>query len=328
MRKILIVLMAGLFITTNTYLFAAGNAEESATKVHILKLGINTPEKSVRGTMAKTFKDEVEKNTNGRYKFDLYYGETLGSEPEQLEGVKVGSQDFTIAGATLLGAMNPVFNAMTLPFMVSSFDDAHQKLDGSIGQYWDSKAPEYGYHILAKGDLGFNQITNNKHPINSLNDMKGLNMRTPNDPLLIKTIQALGASATPMSFSELYMALSQGVVDGQFNPVDAICQNKFNEVQKYLAHVNLSYITILLVSSEKFYSSLSPEDQKIFTEAGLKAQETGREYAVKAEADYMKEIAKSMQVTEPDQKPFKNAVKSVYTDFEKGVDPEFAKLLK
>jgi len=277
--------------------------------------------------MAKVFKEEVEKNTQGRYVIDFFFGESLGSEPEQVEGVKIGSQDFTIAGATLLGTMDPAFNAMTLPFMVSSFDDAHTKLDGAIGKAWDAKAIAHGYKILAKGDLGFNQITNNKRPINSLADMKGLNMRTPNDPLLIQTMQALGASATPMAFSELYMALSQGVVDGQFNPVDAICQNKIVEVQKHMAHVNLSYITILLLTSTKFYNSLSAEDQKIFDAAGLKAQQVGRDYAVKAEAKYFEIIKGSLSITSPDKKPFRDAVQPIYDAFAKKVDPEFAKLL-
>lgn len=305
----------------------ANGQNESNVKAKVLKLGINTPEDSVRGAMAKAFKEEIEKNSKGRYTVDLFFGESLGSEPEQVEGVKVGSQDFTIAGATLLGTLDPAFNAMTLPFKVSSFDDAHAQLDGAIGKAWDSKAIANGYKILAKGDLGFNQITNNKRPINSLADMKGLNMRTPNDPLLIQTIQALGASATPMAFSELYMALSQGVVDGQFNPVDAICQNKFVEVQKYMAQVNLSYITILLLTSTKLYNSLSKEDQQIFDAAGLKAQQIGRDYAVKADAKYMEIIKKSMSVTTPDKKPFRDAVQPIYDTFSKKVDPEFAKLL-
>ncbi|NLO60552.1 MAG: TRAP transporter substrate-binding protein DctP [Spirochaetales bacterium] len=123
----------------------AGGQNEGSGKAKVLKLGINTPEDSVRGAMAKVFKEEVEKNTQGRYVIDFFFGESLGSEPEQVEGVKIGSQDFTIAGATLLGTMDPAFNAMTLPFMVSSFDDAHTKLDGAIGKAWDAKAIAHGH---------------------------------------------------------------------------------------------------------------------------------------------------------------------------------------
>jgi TRAP-type C4-dicarboxylate transport system substrate-binding protein len=94
-----------------------------------------------------------------------------------------------------------------------------------------------------------------------------------------------------------------------------------------MAHVNLSYITILLLTSTKFYNSLSAEDQKIFDAAGLKAQQVGRDYAVKAEAKYFEIIKGSLSITSPDKKPFRDAVQPIYDAFAKKVDPEFAKLL-
>lgn len=335
MKKIISMLLLVAMVIAMCFIVVGCNADKDKSasnangkQEYTFKLGINTNEDSVRGAMAIAFKESVETASAGRIIVDLYYGESLGNEPEQVEAVKLGAQDFTIAGATLFGAMDPAFNAMSLPFKVESFEDAHKQLDGAIGDAWKNKAEGFGYKILGYGDLGFSQITNSKHPINSLDDMKGLNIRTPNDPLLTRTIQSLGASATTMAFSELYMALSQGVVDGQFNPVDAIVQNKFIEVQDYLAYININYITILLLTSTQLYDSLSEEDQNIIAVAAMKAQEVGRAYAVEAENQYMSQIEESLEITRPNIAEFRESVQPVYDEFSKSIDSEFAKLFE
>ncbi len=300
----------------------------SELKSYTFKLGYNTTEDSVRGEMSKEFKSIIEEESNGRLKVELYPAEALGSEQEQIEGVLVGSQDFSLPGGGAMSNVDPAFGAASLPFLTTGYDDAHAKMDGEIGDYWKEIAVGHGYKILGFGDLGFAQITNSKRPINSVEDMKGLKMRSPNEPVLIGSMQNLGASVATLPFTEVYLSLQQGVVDGQFNPMDAIYQTKFHEVQDYMAVVNMFYYNIDFITSEKLWNELDDEAKEIVQKAADAAIQVSRQYYVNADAEYLDKLEGSLkEITKPDTTEFRKAVQPVYDEFSKKVPAEFAELL-
>lgn len=292
-----------------------------STKTYSLKLGYNTPDNSVRGEMSKEFKRVVEEKSNNRIKIELFPAEALGSEQEQLESVKLGAQDFSLPGSGAMSPMNPIFGMFSLPFAVENPAEMHMLQDGEFGQIIKDVALENGYVQLAFGDLGFAQITNNKKAINSVADMKGLKMRSPNEPVLINTLSGLGSAVTTMPFTEIYLALSQGVVDGQFNPIDAIYQSKFQEVQKYLAVVNIFGYNINFVASEITWDKLDDEAKAIIQEAALAAQEVSREYYKNIEKEFLAKASNDfIEVTNPDTKEFRDAVQSIYDEYAKTIN--------
>ena len=219
------------------------------------------------------------------------------------EMVKLESLDFTLPGVTALSNVNSNFGSYSLPFLSDNYDQAHALLDGEYGDVLKGLAIDSGYKIVGWGDLGSVQITNNVRPINSLADMKGINMRCPNEEVSLATFQALGCVTTTLAFSELYLGLSQGVVDGQYNPIDAIYQNSFTEVQDYLAVVNIYIYGIAMIMNNSKFDSMSAEDQQIILDGAAKAQEVSREYCATADADYMQKVIDEncfKEITYPD----------------------------
>lgn len=282
------------------------------------QIGINTVEDSVRGEMCHAFKNYVEDASNGRITVDIFSEGTLGSEAEMTEMVKTGNLDFTIPGISAMSNIDSNFGAISLPFLVNDYDTAHSVLDGDLGDAFKEIGASKGYKILGWGDLGMAQITNNVRPINTLADLKGINLRCTNEEVSLATMKALGCVTTTLAFSELYLGLSQGVVDGQFNPIDAIYQNSFTEVQDYLAELNLFYYGIALVMNNDKFNSYDSETQKILLEGAEKAQEASREYASKSDAEYLKKAEDEncfKEITYPDTTEFKAAVASVYDNY-------------
>ena len=148
--------------------------------------------------------------------------------------------------------------------MFNNVDEALAFAGSEVAKKWADKALERGYKVLATYDLGFNQITNNVRPIRKPEDLNGVLMRAnPADRAVIQVFKQLGASVSTMSFSEVYMALQTGVVDGQVNPLDAIYETKFHEVQNYLTMINLQWYYFLLTMTEKTWSGLDEETQGI-----------------------------------------------------------------
>lgn len=297
---------------------------------YVFKLGFNTTEDTVRGEMAKEFKRILEEESEGRMTVEIYPAEALGSEQEMIESVKFGALDFSLPGGGAMSNVNPIFGSLSLPFFFTGFDDFHTQADGELGDYWKQAAEKDGYKLLEICDLGFAQITNNKCAINSLDDMKGMKMRSPNENVLVTTMKSLGASVTTLPFTEIYLALQQGVVDGQFNPLDSIYATKFYEVQDYLAIVNIFCYNINFITSTKLWDKLDPADQAIIQKAATAAKEVSRDYYVTADAKYLEMMQDSFkEITQPDTAPFRAAVQGVYDEFAKQVPADYAeKFLK
>lgn len=215
------------------------------------------------------FKDLVEGASGGRIKVELYTSGVLGKEAEVLDMVKTGNLQGCRGG--LFERANKMYLLYTLPFMFDNTDQVLNLMRGDFGQKVNDGAKENGLYVPACGVAGgFRNITNNVKPIKMPADIKGLKMRTPPIDMTIKTFKALGANPQMVAYTETYMALKSGVVDGQENPFSNTVDMKFYEAQKYLSVVNWQIHPDPFYVNSGWYESL-PADLKQIFDASAKA---------------------------------------------------------
>ncbi|NDK32213.1 TRAP transporter substrate-binding protein [Nesterenkonia haasae] len=297
---------------------------ESGDAAYEWRLGFNTNEDSVRGVAAERFKEVVEAESDGQITVDIYPAEALGSEQEMLNGVRTGSLELQMAGGGALQNVVPEYAIATLPFLIEDFDEAYALLDGPIGEGWKEQANEEGYRVLSHHDLGFAQVTNNVRPITTPEDFQGVTIRSPEEPTSVATFSALGASVDTMAFTEVYPALQQGVIDGQFNPLDAIYETNFHEVQDYLTLMNVFYYHVNFIMNPDVWDELDPELQEVVQQAADEAQEVSREQTQANQEEMLDVLEPEFEeiVTDPDIDAFREAVEPAFDEIEQIVDPE------
>jgi len=275
----------------------------------VLKFGHYNAETHPIHKGAVQFKANVEKRTSGAIKVQIYPNNTLGSPPEILEQTRNGVVDIAVPTSGQLDKYDKAFAALMLPFVFSDLDHARRAMDGPMLQWLSPVAEKAGFEIVGVWEYGFRHLTNNKRPINSPADVKGLKIRTPPEIQLSAAMAALGANVQKIGFPELYLALSQGVVDGEENPIATIASAKFYEVQKHLALTRHVYQAIYQVFNLETWKKLTPDQQKIVKEEGHSAGNLVRQLLQSEEKGLIEQLkAKGMQVTEPDLKPFQAAM--------------------
>ena len=255
-----------------------------------------------RGIMV--FKKMVEQKTAGRVKVDIYPASQLGKEREQFEGVKLGTIEMCMIAEGPMAGFFPEIMVIGIPYLYANEITAWKSIDGSFGKaLFEDMRKKTGVRALGIGENGFRNFTNRVRPIKSPEDMKGLKIRTMENPAHMAMVKAMGGSATPIAWGEVYMALQQGVVDGQENPVSVIEVSKFNEVQKYLTLDGHVYSILPILINDKFFMSLPPDIQKIIMDIAKTATTVQRGQNVKKVYDGVKSLQdKGMEVYSPTDK--------------------------
>jgi len=323
MKRLIILI---LIVTLLGGLGLAGCTPKKPAETRVIKLAHVVNEKDSFHISALKFKEVVEEKTNGRIKIEIHPNAELGDERTLLEGMQMGTIDMGVITNGPIANFLPEIAVFEMPFLFSSPEEAYYILDGPIGQKMLKKLETVGLHGLAYSERGFRNITNNVRPIKTADDVKGLKIRVMENPLYVDTFKALGANVVPMAWTECLTALSQGTIDGQENPVVVIYAFKLYECQKYMTLDRHTYAPATILMSLKVWNSLSPEDQKIFTEAAKIAGDAAREYNNKNEAEQLKAIKKFGMIVEenPDLDSFREAVKPVYEKY----GPKFGGLLE
>lgn len=331
-RTLAALLIAGLLATSAA---SAADIQERTIKV-----GIGLTADHPQGQSLTRFGEIVSQKSNGKITVKLFAGGTLGNDVTLISALQGGTVEMTVPDtSTLVGVAGlKEFGLINLPFVFSSGEQADALLDGPFGQNLLAKLPEKGLVGLGFWENGFRQVTNSRRAIGKAEDVAGLKLRVIQNPLFIETFSTLGASAQPLPFPEVYTALEQGVVDGQENPLATILASKFYEVQDYAALTNHIYSVWAVLISKKFWDRLSPDEQKILTEAAKEAtafeRETIRAFDKKAleelKAQGMEvttlpeaEVAKLREKTEPVRAKFikefgEDAAKEMMAVLEKG----------
>jgi len=287
---------------------------------------INTvlPQNSQYGVAIDTFAKAVEKRTNGRYLVQTFYAASLGAERESIEAVQLGAQELTFSSTGPVPNFVPEVRILDVPFLFRDYAHARQVLDGPIGQSLLKKFDAKGIKALAWGENGFRHMTTSKHAINGPDDLKGLKIRTMENPVHIQAYKAFGLNPTPMAFSELFTALQQGTVDGQENPLSVITASKFDQVQKHLTLTGHVYSPAVFLMNKAVFDKLSKEDQANFLEAAKEGAAANRARVDADEANSVENLrAKGMQVvTHIDKTKFQRVLTSTYATFEKQLGKE------
>ena len=279
---------------------AASPAGAADIKERNIKVGIGLTADHPQGQAVAKFGELVSQKSDGKIKVKLFAGGLLGNDVSMVSSLQGGTQEMTIPDtSTLVGIAGlKEFGLINLPFALNSSEEADALLDGPWGQKLMAKLPEKGLVGLGFWENGFRQISNNRHPINKAEDISGLKLRVIQNPLFIDTFKALGANALPMPFPEVYTALETGTVDGQENPLATLIASKFYEVQKHTVISNHIYSVWAFLISKKFWDKLSPDEQKILTEAANEATAFERKTIRAFDATALEEIkSKGIQVT-------------------------------
>ena len=279
-----------------------------------LKLGHIAEPENPYGQGADHFANLVKERTKGEVTIQVYPSSQLGNQRDLVEGLTFGTVDMTLTGTAVLGNFIPEVAVFDLPFVFRDIPHAYKALD-TVGMDLCKKGEGRGMMTLAIWENGVRHMTNNKRPIKTPEDMKGLKMRVMEQPVYIEMMKALGASPTPMAMSELYTALQKGVIDGQENPLAHIATKRFYEVQKYISLTGHTYASEPLLISTISWKKLTPEQQQIVRQAALDTRDWQRELCRNLEGSFLKTIkdsGKSEVNDDVDMTAFANATKSVW----------------
>ena len=297
----------------------------------ILKIGFSTKKSDPRVQVSETFKAMVEEQTQGRITVELFADGELGSDADLIKGVINGNVDMTVSSAGNFADYVPKVGASALPFLFSSFEEAWEFVDGETERQIEEELTEYNIKVLAHFDNGFRCVTTSESagPVNSVSDMAGIKIRTPQNQMVMETLSALGAHPYVMDFTKLYDALKNGEFDAQENPVPIIYNSKLYEVQSCLAVTNHSYDMMLFVIRNDIWESLTTQEQQILRSAALEAQKQDRELIQTQTNQYIDMLKeKGMTITYPDLEEFREATVGVYDYFAESYGEELMELLK
>ncbi len=290
-----------------------------AAAQEVMKMNISIAQNSHYGMAIDTFAKEVEARTNGRYKIQNFYSGALGAERESIEGVQLGTLDLTMTSTGPVPNFVPEVAILDIPFLFRDYSHARSTLDGPIGQEMLLKFQSKGLVALAWGENGFRHMTNNKRPVNVPDDLKGLKMRTMENPIHIQAYKQFGILPTPMAFTEVFTALQQGTVDGQENPLSVISAGKLGQVQKHVSLTGHVYSPALILMSKAKWDKLSAADKEAFTAAAKEAVKANRARIDEDERKVVAELkAQGVTVVEVvDKSKFQAALAPTFVEFGK-----------
>lgn len=270
----------------------------------------------VWGPIADRFAQHAAEKTGGQVKIQSFGGGQLGSLPQNYGGLRAGQIDMMLAdtGTLALARGGKDFNALFAPYVFEDF--AHFKRFMGSQTFRDMLAPvekEAGFKYVGYvSDRTPRQLTTSRTKVMKLEDLKGLKVRVPETPVILEVFRAWGASPTPVAAAELYLAMKQGIVDGQDNGFDAIAGAKYYEVQKYAMKIDYIQSALMVLMAADKWAKLSAGEQKAMTEAAVETEKWASKMTWEVAAKSIDVIKKNgMEVVEPDLTPFKKAAAEV-----------------
>lgn len=306
-------------------LLGCGKTASNSSDHIVLKAGFSTAATDPRVIATQLFKEEVETATNGRITIEIHSDGELGSDADLISGVINGSVDITASSAGNFANYANNVGISAFPFLFSDFEEAWDFVDGDIERQAEEELADYNIQVLGHYDNGFRCVTTSEKagPINSVDDMDDLIIRTPENQIVMETMLSLGANPKVLEFTKLYDALNNGEFDAQENPIPVIYNNKLYEVQSNLAITNHSYDVMPFVIRKDVWDKLSDDDKAILTDAATKAQKKNRELVKTQTDEFVMELQnQGMQITHPDLAEFKAASESVFDKLGKVYDPD------
>ena len=288
-KQILSILVLGVMLVFGSV--ALGTAAPIT-----IKIGHVQPETDGMHKQWVFFKEQIEKRSKGEILVDIHPNGELGFDRELTEATQMGELPMTTATTSPVASFVPDLFILDVPFSFNDRKAVWDALDGELGIHLEKKMLEKGLVNLGFIENGFRNTTNNKRPIRKPEDLKGVKIRTMENPIHLVAWRELGANPTPMSYGEVFTALQQGTIDGQENPYAQISHMKFFEVQKYCTDTRHIYSVYVNFMNRAFFEKLSPEHQKLI-------KEVGREQAL-----YQRKVAE--ELTDEAEKHIKDSGKT------------------
>lgn len=313
-------------LALSVLLAACGGGEESSSedtegKEYDLKMSVTVSDTTAWFAGAQKLADDIEAETDGRITIDVFSNEQLsgGDSAKAVEGLAKGSIDLTFNSTIIYSILDERFGVVSAPFLFDSLDEVDAAFAAEGGKMLDELLLEKNVVALGYGENGFRQITNNKGPIESPEDLKGMKMRIPGIKMYTDLFRAYGSDPATMTWSEVFTALQQGTIDGQENPIDVIYSSKIDEVQDYLTLWNYSYDPLVLGINKKLFDSMSEEDQELFKRLGKEAAayqiQLNRERAAEQLEELKEKGMKVNELTEEQLQVFKDASQPIYDQY-------------
>ena len=263
------------------------------------------------------FAELLKEKSGGKMTVKMYHSGTLGSQPDAIEQLRIGGIEIGNFNLGPLGPIVPEANVVSLPFIFKDVDHMWRVLDGKAGDIINEGMTKFGIVPLAWYDAGARSFYNSKKPIMKPEDVAGMKVRVMNNDLYSGMISALGGNPSPMAFAEVYQSLKTGVVDGAENNWPSYESTGHYEVAQYYSMSQHLIIPETLCVNAKVWQGLSPEDQKILTEAAVESAMLQRKlWKEREKASEEKVLAGGVQFNEiPDKSGFQAAMKPVYEKF-------------
>ncbi|MFU2048256.1 TRAP transporter substrate-binding protein [Avibacterium gallinarum] len=277
-----------------------------------LRFGYEAPRSDTQHIAAKKFNELLKEKTKGELKLSLFPDSTLGNAQTMISAVRGGTIDIEMSGSPNFTGLEPKLNVIDIPFIFKDREHVYKVLDGEIGQGLLKDLEAQGLKGLAFWDVGFRAFSNSKHPVTKPEDIKGLKVRTNQNPMYIQAFTLLGANPVPMPLSELYTALETRAVDAQEHPIGIFWSAKLYEVQKYLSQTNHGYTPLIVVMNKAKFDGLSAELQQAILDAAKEAGQYQRDLNVKNEQEIVANLRKAgVEVIEKvDTAPFKAIIEA------------------
>jgi tripartite ATP-independent transporter DctP family solute receptor len=309
-----IVVMAGCSTDTKTM-----EAVTSKPKPIIIRLGDVVADDSPLTAAQKFFGKRVSELTNAKYEVQVFPNSTLGSHSTMNKQVSEGTLEMAGTNSADMVEYDKSLSILSLPYLFDSKAKLFKELDAKFGKAYSAVTEKYGFKILGYFDSGARNIYDKKGAIKTPDDIKKMNLRlrTIPNPVMIDTMNALGAQAVPLNTSEIYNAIQQGVVDGAENSITFFITSKHNEIAPYFNLTNHIFSIDLLMISAKWFNALPADDQKAITQAGEDAVKFEREEWAKIEDQNLKQ-AESLGVKinrDVDVAAFKSKVQPVWDKY-------------
>jgi TRAP-type transport system periplasmic protein len=279
-------------------------------QTHKLRLGHASSQESSQQVAVQKFADLVKERSKGGIEIQIFANSTLGPDQQMINLARGGSIDIVISGSSNFNGMVPATAALELPFLFRDSAHAYKVLDGKVGQDLLDELSKHGLKGLAYFENGWREMTNNRKPLLTPEDAKGLKIRSTPNPYHLQAFQLLGMNPAPMAIAELYSALETKAFDAQEHPLPVFWSSKFWEVQKYLTLTDHAYSPTVAVMNKAKFDKMPAGQQNVLIDSARDAVKFHREFNAKENARIIGELKKlGIQVVEkPDMAPFRKIV--------------------
>jgi tripartite ATP-independent transporter DctP family solute receptor len=292
----------------------------SAPSKQVIKISFGSSDNHpITKTLREHYVKLINEKTNNKYDVQVYTSAQLGDDLRATEAVRAGMLDAVVTTLAPVGGIVRETMVFDLPFLFTDEQVADKILSGPVARTLNQKMAKKGLICLAWYENGFRHLSNNVREIKSAADLKGLKIRTMENPIHLAAWRKLGANPTPMPFSEVFTALQQHVIDGQENPIPTFYDGKFYEVQKYLTLTGHIYSPYVLLFSKKIFDKMPKKDQKIFLQVGKDTEAINRKIvrtAAKTNLDYIEKQGITVtNLTAEQKKVFQDMLQPVWDQF-------------